>query len=57
LDFSISHVTNAWIIKSALPYVFMAWCIIKKRDTLLYLIPWKDIYYCYYYYYYYYYHY
>jgi hypothetical protein len=24
LDFSISHVTNAWIIKSALPYVFMA---------------------------------
>jgi hypothetical protein len=28
---------NAWSYTSALPYVFMAWCLVKHRDNFTFL--------------------
>jgi len=28
-------VLNAWSYSSTLPYVFMAWCLVKRRDFIL----------------------
>jgi len=29
---------NAWSYTSALPYVFMAWCLVKQRDNFTFYL-------------------